>query len=134
SEEQLIAYFSQPGNADKNRDDFLFGLCRDWWARTQCDDFQFVLRDKALFGSGQPNVLRIGNRGSTTELLMDDTFNTQVITDARNQLVGMGATPMGYGTSRAGQKIPKFLVFAPQKFVDPLEDEQKFREAVLNNQ
>lgn len=134
SEEQLVAYFSQPGNANKNRDEFLFGLCRDWWARTQCDDFQFVFRDRALFASGQPNVLRIGNGADVNAILPSDTFNTTTITDGRNALVSLGANPMAVGTSLAGQKIPQFLVFAPQKFIDPLENEQKFREAVLNNQ
>lgn len=134
SEEQLVSYFSQPGNADKNRDEFLFGLCRDWWARTQCDDAQFVLRDKALFASNTPNVLRVGGRASTTALLPTDTITTSVITQARNFLVGLGANAMKYGVSPAGQKIPQFLVFAPQEFLDPLEDEQKFREAVNNNQ
>jgi hypothetical protein len=134
SEEQLIAYFSQPGNADKNRDEFLFGICRDWWVRTQCDDSQFVLRDKALFATSEPNVLRIGGGATVTDITMDDTFNTSVITQGRNQLVGLGATAMKYDTSKAGQKLPQFLVFAPQKFLDPLDSEQAFREAVNNNQ
>lgn len=134
SEEQLIAYFSLPGNADKNRDEFLFNLCREWWVRTQCDDSQFVLRDKALFASGQPNVLRIGNGADVNAITPADTFDTGVITDGRNQLVGLGATPMKYATSKSGQKIPQFLIFAPQKFLDPLDSEQKFREAVQNNQ
>lgn len=134
SEEILVSYFSQPGNADKNRDEFLFGLCRDWWARTQCDDIQFVLRDKALFAANTPNVLRIGGRPTTTALLPTDTFTTSVITQGRNFLVGLGANAMKYGVSLAGQKIPQFLVFAPQQFIDGLEDEQKFREAVNNNQ
>lgn len=134
SEEQLISYFSLPGNADKNRDEFLFNLCREWWTRTQCDDFQFVLRDKALFATNQPNVLRVGNGADSNAITPADTFDTGVITDARNALVGLGASAMKYNTSSAGQRIPQFLVFAPQKFLDPLEDEQKFREAVNNNQ
>ncbi len=134
SEEQLIRYFSLPGNADKNRDDFIFGLCKEWWARTQCDDFQFVLRDRALFAANQPNVLRIGNRANVDGLTFDDTYDTGVITDARNQLVGLGATAMKYATSTAGARIPQFLHFAPTRFLDPLEDEQKFREAINNNQ
>jgi hypothetical protein len=134
SEEQLIAYFSLPGNADKNRDDFLFGLCKDWWGRTQVDDFQFVLRDKALFASGQPNVLRIGNGADFNAITVDDTYSTRVITDARNTLSGLGASALKYGTTTAGAKIPQFLHFAPTKFLDPLEDEQKYREALLNNQ
>ncbi len=134
SEEQLVQYFSLPGNADKNRDEFMFNLCREWWTRTQCDDVQFVLRDKARFAAGQPNVLRIGSRADTNALLPTDTFSTDVITKARNALVGLGANAMKYGVSKAGQKIPQFLVFAPQEFLDPLESEQKFREAVNNNQ
>lgn len=134
SEEQLIAYFSLPGNADKNRDEFMFNLCREWWTRTQCDDFQFVLRDKALFGSGQPNVLRIGAGADVDAIRLTNTYDTSVITDARNMLVGLGATAMKYGTTKAGAKIPQFLHFAPTKFLDPLESEQKFREAVQNNQ
>lgn len=133
SEEQLIRYFSLPGNADKNRDDFIFGLCKEWWARTQCDDMQFVLRDKALFATNQPNVLRIGNGANTDAITVDDTYDTQVITDARNQLVSLGATAMKYAVSTAGAKIPQFLHFAPTRFLDPLESEQKFREAVNNN-
>jgi len=134
SEEQLVQYFSLPGNADKNRDDFIFGLCKEWWARTQVDDFQFVLRDNALFAAGQPNVLRIGNGVDSNDLTFDDTYDTGVITDARNMLSGLGANALKYGTSTAGARIPQFLHFAPTKFLDPLEDEQKFREAVQNNQ
>lgn len=133
SEEQLIRYFSLPGNADKNRDDFIFGLCKEWWARTQCDDFQFVLRDTALFAANQPNVLRIGNGANVDAITVDDTYDTSVITDARNMLVGLGATAMKYATSTAGARIPQFLHFAPTRFLDPLESEQKFREAVNNN-
>jgi hypothetical protein len=134
SEEQLMRYFSLPGNADKNRDEFIFGLCKEWWARTQCDDFQFVLRDKALFATDQPNVLRIGNGADFNAITPNDTMDTGVITDARNLLVGLGATAMKYSTSNAGARIPQFIHFAPTKFLDPLENEQKFREAVLNNQ
>jgi hypothetical protein len=134
SEEQLIAYFSLPGNADKNRDEFLFDICREWWVRTQCDDSQFVLRDKALFAANQPNVLRIGNGPNFNAITFNDTFDTGTIQAGRNQLVGLGATPMRYAKSQAGQKVPQFLVFAPQRFLDPLDDEQKFREAVNNNQ
>jgi hypothetical protein len=133
SEEQLIAYFSLPGNANKNRDDFMFSICKDWWTRTQCDDFQFVLRDKALFASGQPNVLRIGNGADSDAITFDNTYDTSVITDARNLLVGLGATAMKYNNTTAGARIPQFLHFAPTKFLDPLESEQKFREAVNNN-
>jgi hypothetical protein len=134
SEEQLVSYFSLPGNVDKNRDDFIFGLCKDWWARTQVDDFQFVLRNQALFAAGQPNVLRIGNGATVDDITVDDTYDTRVITDARNQLSGMGANAIKYAQSTAGARIPQFIHFAPTKFLDPLEDEQKFREAVLNNQ
>lgn len=132
SEEQLVQYFSLPGNADKNRDEFLFNLCRDWWSRTQCDDIQFVLREKARFSG--TNMLRIGGGTSATALNPSDTMSTSVIQAARNMLVGQGATAMKYGVSTAGQKIPQFLFFAPQRFLDPLESEQKFREAVNNNQ
>lgn len=134
SEEQLVQYFSLPGNVDKNRDEFMFNLCREWWVRTQCDDAQFVLRDKALFATNQPNVLRLGNGADFNAIEPEDTMDTSAITQAKNQLIGLGANAMKYENSTAGARIPQFLIFAPSRFLEPLENEQKFREAVLNNQ
>lgn len=134
SEEQLISYFSLPGNVDKNRDEFMFNLCKNWWSRTVVDDIQIVLRQKALTASGQPNVMRIGRGATKAAITEDHTVDTEIFRRAKNTLVGLGANAMKYGVSKAGQKIPQFLTFAPQQFLDPLEDEQKFREAVNNNQ
>lgn len=134
SEEQLIQYFSLPGNADKNRDEFMFNLCREWWVRTQCDDFQIVMRNKALFATNQPNVLRIGGGADFNSIGGEDTFDTMAITDGKNALIGLGANAMKYETSTAGAKIPQFLLFAPSRFLATLDNEQRFREAVNNNQ
>lgn len=134
SEEQLVEYFSQPGNAEKNRDEVLMDLSAQWWARTKCDDIQMVLRQKALFASDQPNVLRIGAGATSDALTPSNTYDTGAITDGKNALIGYGGQPMKVDRSVAGADVPQYLVFAPARVLEPLEDEQKFREAVLNNQ
>lgn len=130
SEEQLVQFFSLPGNAEKNRDEVLFDLCKEWWSRTQCDDAQFVLRDRARFASGTPNLLRIGGSATTDGITMADTFDTTTISDGKNALIGQGALALKVDKDDAGAEVPQFLLFAPNRFLDPLEDEQKFREAM----
>ncbi|HEX2100089.1 MAG TPA: DUF4043 family protein [Candidatus Synoicihabitans sp.] len=134
SEEQLVQYFTLPGNAEKNRDEVLMDLSAQWWARTKCDDIQMVLRQKALFATDQPNVLRVGSGASRDALTPDDTYDTGTITDGKNALIGFGGQPLAVDKSVAGADVPQYLVFAPSRVLEGLEDEQKFREAVHNNQ
>lgn len=132
SEEQLVQYFTLPGNAEKNRDEVLLELSRDWWVRTVCDDIQIVLRNAALLVN-TANLLRVGNGANSDALTPTDTFDTSVIEDGKEALKGQGALAMDVAKDRAGSDIPQYLVYGPSEVLEALEDEQKFREAIHNN-
>ena len=59
SEDQLVELLRF--NQGTTREALLFDLCKQWWANMERDDLQITFRDKALFATDQPNVLRIGS-------------------------------------------------------------------------
>lgn len=132
SEDQLVELLRF--NQGESRESLLYDLCKQWWGMMEADDLQITLRDKALFATDQPNVFRIGNGSSIDELTLDDTFDTGTIEDSVEQLIGLGAMPLALQTDEAGSEVPEFCVFGPRRFLRSLEDEQKFREAVLHAQ
>lgn len=131
SEEQLVKYFTNTGANEGDREEIIYGLCRDWWARTHSDDKQIVLRNKALFASNQPNVVRIGNGATVTDITPTDTIDTGAIEDSANTLIGLGAMPMQLDTDEAGGDVPQFLLYSDREVLDPLKDEQRYREGIL---
>ncbi len=114
----------------ETRETLLYRLCKEWWGNMEADDIQITMRDKALFASGQPNVLRINGKADVDALRLTDTFDTGTIEDGARMLVGQGAKALKVDNDEAGSEIPQFVLFAPQNFANPLEGEQKFREAV----
>ena len=132
SEDQLVELLRF--NQGESRDSLLYDLCKQWWAMMERDDLQITFRDKALFATDQPNVFRIGNRSSEAEIELTDTFDTGVIEDAVEQAIGIGAMPLNIEMDVAGGEVPEYVVFGPRRFLNPLEDEQKFRESVLHAQ
>ncbi len=131
SEEQLVKYFTQSGASESDRAALIYGLCRDWWTRTYTDDMQITLRNRAIYAADQPNVLRIGNGASKDEITLADTIDSDTIEDGANNLIGLGAMPMSLDTDASGSDVPEFLLYGPREFLDPLKNEQKYREAVL---
>ena len=131
SEETLVKYFTNAGANEGDREEIIYGLCRDWWARTHSDDKQIVLRNKALFAANQPNVVRIGNGDTRDDILSTDTIDTGTIEDSANTLIGLGGMPMSLDTDDAGGDVPQFLLYSDREVLDPLKNEQKYREAVL---
>jgi len=132
SEDQLVELLRF--NQGESRESLLYELCKQWWAMMERDDLQITLRDKALFATDQPNVLRIGNGATVNDLTLNDTFDTGTIEASVEQLIGLGAMPLGMEKDEAGGEVPEFIVHGPRRFLNPLEDEQKFREATLHAQ
>lgn len=132
SEDQLVELLRF--NQGETRETLLFTLCKQWWGMMEADDLQITMRDKALFATDQPNVFRVGNGDDTNDITLDNTFDTGTIEETVNQLVGLGAEPLGIEMDEAGSEVPQFLQFGPRRFLQPLEDEQKFREAILHAQ
>jgi hypothetical protein len=130
-EEDLVAFFTNPGGAQGNREEHIYSLCSKWWSKTYADDMQIVLRNKALFAANQPNVVRIGNGATSDDLTLSNTFDTAVIEDSANTLMGLGAMPMSIETDSAGADVPHFMVYGMKNFLDPLKNEQRYREAVI---
>lgn len=114
----------------ETRESLLYRLCKEWWGNMEADDIQITMRDKALYASGQPNILRINGKADVDALRLTDTFDTGTIEDGKRMLIGQGATPLRTETDDAGSEVPQFVLFAPSNFAEPLENEQKFREAV----
>lgn len=131
AEEQLVKYFSQPGAKQGDRDALMLKLASQWWARTKSDDEQITLRNKALFATNQPNVLRIGNGATRDAITLVDTIDTNIIDDTVNLLVGLGATPMSMDKDLSGSDVPQYLLYGTRDFLNPLKDEQRYREGVL---
>lgn len=132
SEDQLVELLRF--NQGESRESILYDLCKQWWGMMEADDLQITLRDKALFATDQPNVLRIGNGSNVNEITLNDTFDTGTIESGVEQAIGLGAMPLGLEMDEAGSEVPEFMVFGPRRFLRSLEDEQKFREAVLHAQ
>jgi hypothetical protein len=132
SEDQLVELLRF--NEGESRETLLYELCKQWWGMMEADDLQITLRDKALFATDQPNVYRIGGGSSTDEITLDDTFDTGTIEESVEQLIGLGAMPLNVQMDEAGSEVPEFVQFGPRRFMRSLEDEQKFREAVLHSQ
>jgi hypothetical protein len=132
SEDQLVELLRF--NQGESRETLLYDLCKQWWGMMEADDIQITLRDKALFATDQPNVYRIGGGSSVDEITLEDTFDTGTIEESVNQLIGLGADPLGIDMDEAGSEVPEYLTFGPRRFLQSLEDEQKFREAVLHAQ
>jgi hypothetical protein len=107
-----------------------FKLCKELWGRMEQDDCQIVLRNKALFNS--PNMMYIGGGTSLDELTLGDTFDTSIIETSALQLEGQGCLPLQVDQDEAGADVPQYVMFGPKKFLYPLENEQKFREALLH--
>jgi hypothetical protein len=132
SEDQLVELLRF--NQGESRESLLYDLCKQWWGMMEADDLQITLRDKALFATDQPNVYRIGGGSSSDEITLDDTFDTGTIEESVNQLIGLGAEPLAIEMDEAGSEVPEYVTFGPRRFLQTLEDEQKFREAVLHAQ
>jgi hypothetical protein len=132
SEDQLVELLRF--NQGESRESLLYDLCKQWWGMMEADDLQITLRDKALFATDQPNVYRIGGGSDINDITLDDTFDTGTIEEGVNQLIGLGAEPLSVEMDEAGSEVPEFLTFGPRRFLQTLEDEQKFREAVLHSQ
>lgn len=132
SEDQLVELLRF--NDGESRESILYELCKQWWGMMEASDLQITLRDKALFATDQPNVYRIGGGVSVNSLTLNDTFDTGTMEEGVNQLIGIGGTPLGLQEDEAGSEIPEFVYFGPRRFVQALEDEQKFREAVMYSQ
>lgn len=128
SEDQLVELLRF--NQGESRESLLYSLCKQWWASMEADDLQIVLRDKALFAASQPNVFRIGGGADTNAIKLTHTFDTGTIEEGQNQLIGQGAMPLSVQTDDAGSEVPEYMVFGARRFLNPLEDEQKFREAI----
>ena len=132
SEDQLVELLRFSNG--ETRESVLYDLCKQWWGMMEADDLQITLRNKALFASSQPNVLRVGNRANIDAIKLTDTFDVGTIEAGKRKLIGQGAMPMKVDTDKSGSQVPQFCVFAPNEFSVSLEDEQKFREALNNNQ
>lgn len=132
SEDQLVELLRF--NDGESRESVLYDLCKQWWGMMEASDLQITMRDKALFATDQPNVYRIGGGASVNSITLNDTFDTGTIEEGVNQLIGLGAMPLGIEEDEAGSEVPEFVFFGPRRFLQPLEDEQKFREAVLHAQ
>lgn len=128
SEDQLVELLRF--NKGETRESLLYKLCKEWWGNMEADDIQITMRDKALFASGQPNLFRIGGKGTTDELRLADTFDTGTIEQASDALIGQGALPLKVDMDEAGSEVPQHVLFAPRRFANPLENESKFREAM----
>lgn len=107
-------------------------LMTELWGRMEMDDLQITLRNKAWFASDQPNVFFIGGGSSVEDITMGDTFDTTTIEQAANQLEGQGAMALATEEDVAGYEVPQYQVFGPKLLLAPLENEQKFREALLH--
>jgi len=132
SEDQLVELLRF--NQGKSRESVLYELCKQWWGMMEADDIQITFRDKALFATDQPNVYRIGGGATSNDINLNNTFDTGTIEESTEQLVGLGAMPLGLSMDEAGSEVPEFVTFGPRRFLRSLEDEQKFREAVLHAQ
>lgn len=130
AEEQLVKYFSHPGAKQGDRKTLMLKLSAEWWARTKSDDEQITLRNKALFAVGQPNVLRVGGGATVDAITAADTIDTYTIEDGANLLISLGATPLQTDKDVAGADVPQFLFYGARKFLDPLKDEQRYREGI----
>lgn len=109
-----------------------FKLCKELWGRMEQDDCQIVPRNTALFGADGANVLYIGGGTSLEDLTLGDTFDTSIIEQGALQLEGQGAAALMVDRDEAGSDVPQYVVFGPKQFLYPLENEQKFREAMLH--
>ncbi|RMH31451.1 MAG: DUF4043 family protein [Planctomycetota bacterium] len=108
-----------------------YKLCVELWGRMEQDDLQIVPRNKALFAPDQPNVFYIGGGTSVDDIVLGDTFDTATIEQAANALEGQGCAPLATEEDVSGYEVPQYVVFGPKKFLYTLENESKFREAML---
>lgn len=129
SHNQLLMYLRFNKNLTPKQ--LSYKLCTELWGRMEMDDIQIVMRNKALFATA-PNVFYIGGGQTVDSVTIGDTFDTSTIEKSAMQLSGQGATPMGVDRDDAGYEVPRYTVFGPVKLLYPLENEQKFREAVLH--
>ena len=130
SHDQLLKYLRF--NKTRTPEQLSTQFCKELWARMEQDDLQIVLRNAAWYQTNKENVFYIGGGTSVADLTPGDTLDTTTIEEAANQLEGQGCQPISTSEDEAGYEVPQYILFGSKKFLYPLENESKFREALLH--
>lgn len=110
------------GNIDQITSD----LMGDWYRRKYDDDIQIRLREYARLTAPGNNLLRVNNRASNATIRSTDTMAPSFIDTSKSSLIGQGATELGLETDNMGAGIPKYLLFGPENFLQPLRSSSTY--------